>query len=86
MIKHARYIEDEGPLDPSCGCYTCRTFSRAYLRHLFQAGEILFSTLGTLHNIRYFLDIMRQIRQAILLGRFPEWMKSFHAEVLSDTV
>jgi queuine tRNA-ribosyltransferase len=86
VIKHARYLEDEGPLDPACGCYTCRTFSRAYLRHLFQAGEILFATLATLHNIRYFLDIMRQIRQAILLGRFPEWIKSFQAEALSNTV
>jgi queuine tRNA-ribosyltransferase len=86
VIKHARYMEDEGPLDPACGCYTCRTFSRAYLRHLFQAGEILFATLATLHNIHYFLDIMRQIRQAILLGQFPEWIKSFQAEALSNTV
>ena len=58
------------PLDPACACYTCRTFTRAYLRHLFQAGEILFSTLATLHNLHHFLDIMRQIRQAILLGNF----------------
>jgi len=82
VIKHARYIEDESALDPACACYTCRTFSKAYLRHLFQAGEILFSTLATLHNIHYFLDIMRQIRHAILLGRFPEWLKSFHPEPL----
>ena len=56
VIKQTRYQEDEGPLDAACRCYTCRTFSRAYLRHLFQAGEILFSTLVTLHNIQYFLD------------------------------
>jgi queuine tRNA-ribosyltransferase len=78
-IKQARYIEDESPLDPACPCYTCRTFTRAYLRHLFQAGEILFSTLATLHNLQHFLDIMRQIRQAILLGNFSAWLKSFDA-------
>jgi queuine tRNA-ribosyltransferase len=78
-IKQVRYIEDEGPLDPACPCYTCRTFTRAYLRHLFQAGEILFSTLATLHNLRYFLDIMRQIRQAILLGNFSAWLASSEA-------
>jgi queuine tRNA-ribosyltransferase len=78
-IKQARYTEDEGPLDPACPCYTCRTFTRAYLRHLFQAGEILFSTLATLHNLHYFLDIMRQIRQAILLGNFSAWLRSFEA-------
>jgi queuine tRNA-ribosyltransferase len=78
-IKQARYIEDESPLDPACPCYTCRTFTRAYLRHLFQAGEILFSTLATLHNLQHFLDIMRQIRQSILLGNFSAWLKSFEA-------
>jgi queuine tRNA-ribosyltransferase len=78
-IKQARYIEDESPLDPACPCYTCRTFTRAYLRHLFQAGEILFSTLATLHNLQHFLDIMRQIRQSILLGNFSAWLKSFDA-------
>ena len=78
-IKQARYIEDAGPLDPACPCYTCRTFTRAYLRHLFQAHEILFPTLATLHNLRHFLDIMRQIRQAILLGNFSAWLASFEA-------
>jgi queuine tRNA-ribosyltransferase len=71
VIKQTRYADDKNPLDANCDCYTCRTFSRAYLRHLFQAGEMLFSTLGTLHNIHYFLDIMRQMREAILLGNFP---------------
>ncbi len=76
VIKQTRYQDDESPPDPACGCYTCRTFSRAYLRHLFQAGEILFSTLATLHNIRYFLDIMRGMREAILLGNFPGYLRS----------
>jgi queuine tRNA-ribosyltransferase len=80
VIKNAKYQEDESALDPVCPCYTCQTFSKAYLRHLFQAGEILFSTLATLHNIQYFLDIMRQIRQAILLSQFPEWLRRFQAK------
>ena len=69
-------MEDEAPLDPNCGCYTCKTFSRAYLRHLFQAAEILFSTLATLHNIQYFLDIMRRMREAILLGKFTDFLQA----------
>ena len=71
IIKQARYRDDPLPPDPNCSCYTCRTFSRAYLRHLFQAGEILFSTLATIHNLKHYLDRMRQIRQSILLGSFP---------------
>jgi len=76
LIKQARYMEDEGPLDGQCGCYTCRSFSRAYLRHLFTAGEILFSMLGTIHNIHHYLDIMRRMREAILFGCFPEFLRS----------
>jgi queuine tRNA-ribosyltransferase len=75
-IKQAQYMDDAGPLDAACRCYTCRTFSRAYLRHLFQAGEILFSILATLHNITYYLDIMRRMREAILLGQFPNFLRS----------
>jgi queuine tRNA-ribosyltransferase len=76
IIKQAQYIEDASPVDPACDCYTCRTFSRAYLRHLYQAGEILFSMLATLHNVRFYLDIMRRMRQAILFGKFPEFLRS----------
>jgi queuine tRNA-ribosyltransferase len=76
VIKQAQYMDDGSPLDAQCGCYTCRTYSRAYLRHLFQAGEILYSMLATLHNIRFYLDIMRRIRQSILLGNFPELLKA----------
>ena len=74
IIKQARYRDDPAPIDPECQCYTCRTYSRAYLRHLYQAGEILFATLATLHNLSYYLDIMRQIRQAIQLGTFPAYL------------
>jgi len=67
IIKQQRYRDDPLPPDPACNCYTCRTYSRAYLRHLYQAGEMLFSTLATLHNLKHYLDIMRQMREAILL-------------------
>src|SRR5580704_8748623 len=70
-IKQAQYKDDPAPVDETCGCYTCRNFSRAYLRHMFQAGEILFATLATLHNLQRYLDIMREIRQAILIGKYP---------------
>ena len=74
-IKQARYQDDPRPLDPKCTCYTCTSFSRAYLRHLFQAGEILYATLATLHNVRRYLDIMGEIRHAILSGSYPEYLK-----------
>jgi queuine tRNA-ribosyltransferase len=76
IIKHAAYKEDAGPPDPNCRCSTCRTYSRAYLRHLFQAGEILYSVLATRHNLARYLDIIREIRQAIVLGEFPRYLES----------
>jgi len=79
LIKQARYQDDGAPVDEHCGCYTCRNFSRAYLRHLFQAGEILFATLATLHNLRHYFDRMRAIRRAILEGRFPELLEATRA-------
>ncbi len=76
VIKQAQYRDDPAPVEEGCQCYTCRNFSRAYLRHLFLAGEMTFSTLATLHNLTRYLDIMRDIRQAILLGKFPEYLKA----------
>lgn len=76
VMKHARYRDDAGSLDPACACYTCRNYSRAYLRHLFQAGEILFASLATRHNLQRYLDIMGEIRQAILLGKFALYLDS----------
>ncbi len=81
IIKHARYQDDASPLDPQCPCYTCRNYSRAYLRHLYQAGEILYASLATRHNLTRYLDIMRQMRQAIILGEFPAYLKSVRATV-----
>jgi tRNA-guanine transglycosylase, queuosine-34-forming len=76
VIKQARYRDDNRPLDESCECYTCRNYSRAYLRHLFQAKEILFSTLATLHNLHHYLDRMRRMRQAIVLGVFTTFLEA----------
>jgi queuine tRNA-ribosyltransferase len=76
MIKNARYKEDPRPIDEKCSCYTCKTYSRAYLRHLFQAQEILFASLATRHNIQRYLDIMREIRHAIRLDTFPEYLRA----------
>ena len=75
VIKQARYRDDPAPVDEACACYTCRNYSRAYLRHLFQAGEMLFSTLATLHNLTHYLDIMRRLRQAIIFGSFPDSLR-----------
>ncbi len=77
-IKNARYAEDERPPDAQCRCYTCRTASRAYLRHLFVAGEMTAATLNTLHNIQFYLDTMEAIREAISFGRFEAFRQDFH--------
>jgi queuine tRNA-ribosyltransferase len=75
IIKHARYRDDPAPPDPRCACYTCSRYSRAYLRHLYLSGEILYSVLATRHNIRRYLDIMREIRHAIISGTFPDYLR-----------
>src|SRR5215467_2028380 len=75
VIKHTRYRNDERPIDPECQCYCCRNFSRAYMRHLFIAGEITFSTLATRHNLQRYLDIMREIRHAIISNQFQDYLK-----------
>ena len=76
-VKAGRYAKDFSPLDGNCGCYTCRNFTRAYLRHLFNVGEILGVRLVTLHNIHYFLNLMRRIRAAIEAGTFEELRREF---------
>jgi queuine tRNA-ribosyltransferase len=85
IIKQARYRDDPAPLDPNCQCLTCRTYSRAYLRHLFQAGEMLFSTLATIHNVKYYLDMMRQMRQAIRVGRFRTYLDNVRTSAVELT-
>jgi len=76
-IKNARYAEDERPLDPACGCYTCRTHSRAYLRHLYMAGEMSAGALNTLHNLSFYLDTMQRIRDAIAFRTFDTFRQGF---------
>jgi queuine tRNA-ribosyltransferase len=76
-IKNAEFADDGRPLDPACACYTCRHFSRAYLRHLFQAGEMTAGTLNTLHNLHFYLDTMRRIREAIVFATLEELRQSY---------
>lgn len=76
-IKNARYKTDTGPLDPSCSCTTCTQFSRAYLHHLFRAGEILGSMLNTIHNLHFYQVIMAEMRAAIESGTLDSWAATF---------
>lgn len=78
-IKNARHKTDTGPLDPSCNCYTCTHFTRAYLHHLFRAGEILGSMLNTIHNLHYYQVLMAEMREAIAAGKLGEMVAQFHA-------
>jgi queuine tRNA-ribosyltransferase len=80
-IKNARYREDDRPPDQQCGCQTCRRYSRAYIRHLYFSGEILASVLMSYHNLFFYLDMMRRIRQAIKLGTFKEFRKAFLSDL-----
>jgi queuine tRNA-ribosyltransferase len=77
-IKNAAWAEDDRPPDELCGCYTCRTCSRAYLRHLFMAREMTAATLNTIHNVQFYLDTMHSIRDAIEFGRFEAFRHAFH--------
>jgi queuine tRNA-ribosyltransferase len=78
-LKNACYARDEMPLDPTCGCAVCRRYSRRYLRHLFVSGEMLAAILTTHHNLHFYLDTMRRLRQSLLFGEFAE----FHCRVRS---
>jgi queuine tRNA-ribosyltransferase len=80
VIRNAQYERDKQPIDPACGCSTCRNFSRAYLRHLFNAGEVSALRLGTVHNLFFYLELMRNIRRSIGEGRFREFKKEFLAK------
>lgn len=77
-IKNARYARDPEPIDPDCRCYTCRHFSRAYLRHLFMAKELLAYYLNTIHNLYYYIDLIRRIRQALEEGSFEDFRRDFY--------
>jgi queuine tRNA-ribosyltransferase len=76
-IRNAAHQRDPNPIDPTCGCYTCRHYSRAYLRHLDRCNEILGSRLNTIHNLYFYLDLMRQIRVAIEARQFATFVRDF---------
>jgi len=78
-IKNARYAEDSSPIEPGCPCYTCRHYSRAYLRHLYFAGEILAFRLNTIHNLHFYLAFLREMRQAIAEDRMDGFRQDFNS-------
>lgn len=79
-IKNAKFKEDAAPIDPECKCPTCQTYSRAYLNHLFRSREITYFRLGTIHNLFYYLNLMREVREAIIKDRFAAFKKDFYAK------
>ncbi len=79
-IRNARFERDPAPIEAGCGCYTCQHFSRAYLRHLFKAREILGARLATIHNVHFLLQLMRDVRQAIAADRFQAFKEEFLRE------
>ena len=78
-IRNAAYSQVEGPVDPTCNCYTCRTFSVAYLHHLFNCRELLAYRLATIHNLTFISNLMHKIREAILDGTFGSYRENFKA-------
>ena len=79
LIKNARYAQDQNPIDKNCACSVCKRYTRAYLRHLFAAGELTAAILATHHNVHFYLDIMRQIREAIEFGNLANFSSVMHA-------
>jgi len=86
IIKNAKYADDPLPVDPDCSCYTCRNYSRAYLRHLFLAEEILALRLNTIHNLHFYLQFMRELRQALAEDRFGCFIDAFRARVPRESL
>ena len=81
-LRNARFRQDDGPIDPSCACHTCAGFSRAYLHHLDRCGEMLGPMLATIHNLHYYVNLMREVREALDAGRFESYRVQFKAERL----
>jgi len=84
VIKNARYADDDSPIEPGCSCYTCQHYTRAYLRHLYLAEEILAMRLNTVHNLHFYLNFMGEIRQAIAEERLKDWVKTCYAQDASE--
>ncbi len=85
VIKNRKYAQDKRPLDEDCPCYTCRNFSRAYLRHLYEREEISSAVLHTIHNLYFYLDIFRKIRQSIQSNSFQQ-LKQRYLNTLKDVI
>jgi len=77
VVRNAEYARDFSPLDPTCDCYTCRNYSRAYIRHLIKAGEVLGIRLTTIHNLRFVLNLMEEIKEALRQGEIMEFRDRF---------
>ena len=84
VIKNARYREDHAPLDAECDCYTCRNYSRAYLRHLFVSREILSYHLNTIHNLHFYLSLMQKMRTAIENDNFTAFRNDFYGKLETE--
>ena len=79
-IRNARYKTEDLPVDATCGCYTCKNFSRAYMHHLDRCGEMLGPMLSSIHNLHYYLNLMQEVRDALDAGRFGEFTAQFRAD------
>jgi len=84
IIKNSEYAEDFSPIDPECGCSVCRNYSRAYLRHLFNTGEVSALRLATIHSLYFYMDLMRVAKEAILKDSFLDWKTEFLREYQSN--
>ena len=85
-IKNAKYMDDASPLDPECDCETCLNYTKAYLRHLFVAGEMLSARLNTIHNLHFYLNLMKQMRDAILENQLETWIENFYRKLNAKAV
>jgi queuine tRNA-ribosyltransferase len=79
-LRNARYKSDEAPIDDTCSCTTCRSFSRAYLHHLDRCGEMLGPMLASIHNLHYYLNLMKEMREALEQGQFAAFVVRFRAD------
>jgi queuine tRNA-ribosyltransferase len=84
-IKNARFAQDEGPVDPRCGCRVCARYSRAYLRHLYSSNETLAAVLNTIHNLAFYLDTMRRVRQSIQAGHLEALLSEVRSHSLNSS-
>jgi queuine tRNA-ribosyltransferase len=79
-LENAKYKLDDRPIDENCNCYTCRNFSRGYLNHLFKAKELTYFRLASIHNLHYYLNLVKEARDAIINKRFKEFKKEFYSK------